>query len=201
SDEEFFQALRATYCQMRGWFRRLFSFRVYHHCEFAHVERIGVDAYVPSDLRPSFPDPSDAAYAFAPKPPKPVPPINAHEFKRRFYACPRLDPHIRYLPGSGHTCARYTGVSGALGRIPKRDAPLSTRAPDREVVWGLVAVECPSLARVFAYHVLALAGPFAFWVVWQTKLGHGDDWQNASIPFAVVCVLLSMFWFPLLQKS
>ncbi|KAK0706257.1 hypothetical protein B0T26DRAFT_624650, partial [Lasiosphaeria miniovina] len=195
SDDAFFQTLRAKYCEMRGLFRRLFSFRVYHHCEFAHVDRIGVDAYAPGDLRPSFPDPGDAAYAFAPKPPKPIPPINAHEFNRRFYACPRTDPHTHFLPGGGsrHACARYAGVRGALDRIPKRRSLLSTRALDREVVWGLVAVERPSLARVFAYHVLALAGPFAFWVLWQTKLGHSDDWQNASIPFAVVCVLLSMF--------
>jgi hypothetical protein len=36
-DGGFFGELRNKYFELRGWYRRLFSYYVYSHCEFAQV--------------------------------------------------------------------------------------------------------------------------------------------------------------------
>ena len=51
-----------------------------------------------------------------------------------------------------------------------------------------------SFYKVALYHLLILAGPLAFWGLWLKKWP--TDWQNASVPFFAVVVLLSLFWFP-----
>jgi hypothetical protein len=97
-------------------------------------------------------------------------------------------------------CGRYPGRKGALDRIPKRNRWLDVGGQEREFFWGLLATEQVSALRVFWYHVLILSGPFAFWWLWLFLWGHSGDLQNASLPFSTVCVLLSMFWLPLLHK-
>jgi hypothetical protein len=165
------------------------------------MERIGGEEYIPAQ-RPSFPDVSDDDYSFKPKPLKPIPPIQRHEFSRRYYFCRRGGkPHQHYLKfiPCRKACSRYTGLSGALDRLPKRNRRLDVAAQDREFFWGLLAVEQVSAFRVFIYHLVILLGPFIFWWLWLFALGQSGDLQNASVPFSGVCVLLSMVWFPVLQ--
>ena len=156
---------------------------------------------MPGHCRPSFPEDTDRDYDFRPKPPMPIPPIQPHEFTQRFYLCRRRGKLHRYhLTPCRKKCGRYPGPNGALARIPKRNTWPDVAGQEREFLWGLLAIERPSLFRVLLYHILILSAPFAFWWLWHFPWRHSGDLQNASVPFSVICVLLSMFWFPLLQK-
>lgn len=42
--------------------------------------------------------------------------------------------------------------------------------------------------------MLILVGPIVFWGLWLKEWP--SDWQNASVPFFAVVVLLSLFWLP-----
>jgi hypothetical protein len=166
------------------------------------VEKIGPEVFAVSDNRPSLPEDTNSDYIFTPKPPSPVPPISKHEFKMRFYSCDNTPTllHRIGLHTSNRTCRRFAGTAGALERIPKRNHQLLVKSYDRELVWGLLAIECPSFFRIGVYHVLILAGPTVFNFMWLFAWGHDGDLQNAAVPFTVVCVLLSMFWLPMIKK-
>lgn len=90
--------------------------------------------------------------------------------------------------------------SEVLHRIPKRRIPLDFDRREREYFWGLLAVQRISNCRVILYHILILTGPFIFWWLWIFYRSNPDDLQNASVPFSTISVLLSLFWFPLLQR-
>jgi hypothetical protein len=167
------------------------------------MEKIGENEFVLGHIRPSFPERTDGDYDFKPKPPNPIPPIQAHEFRRRFYFCRRggkVHKHHLGFVSCRRKCGRYPGPASALDRIPKRNRWLNISRQEREFFWGLLAIEHVSIFRVVLYHILILLGPFLFWWLWLFQLGHHGDLQNASVPFSVICVLLSMFWFPLLQN-
>jgi len=90
----------------------------------------------------------------------------------------------------------------ALEKIPKRDREVIEDGDEREIFWGLLAVEEIQFVRVLLYHILCLAGPFVFWVLWM-KMGHPGDLQNASIPITVALGflgLLSSSWLVLSGK-
>ena len=167
------------------------------------MEKFGEGEYAPSQPRPSFPKYSDSDYDFKPKPPNPIPPIQPHEFRRRFYKCRRggkLHKHYFSFFQCRKKCGRYPNPRGALDRIPKRKRWLDIDGQERELFWGLLATERASTFRIFLYHILILSGPFVLWWLWLFYLGHPGDLQNASVPLSVVCVLLSMFWFPIIRK-
>lgn len=84
----------------------------------------------------------------------------------------------------------------ALEKIPKRDREVIEEGDAREEFWGLLVVEEIQFLRVFAYHVTFIAGPFVFWALWLTVMGHPGDLQGASVPFTVALGLMSLFWFP-----
>lgn len=158
---------------------------------------------MPGDKRPCVPEAKDTDYTFAPNPPDPMPPILAHEFKTRFYGCHpsrTSHKHLFGLAPCSKKCKRFLAPSGALDRIPKRNKWLNVVERRREIFWGLLAVHRPSSFRVILYHIVILIGPFIFSFLWLFLWGHPGDLQNAVIPFSMVAVLLSMFWFPLIQK-
>ncbi|KAH8659401.1 hypothetical protein BGZ61DRAFT_370541 [Ilyonectria robusta] len=200
-DDTFFEKLRANYNEIRGVFRRYLSYRVYNHCEFVQIERIGENTFEPGEYRPAVPDGTNNDYTFEPIPPNPMPPITKNEFKCRFYYCFRRgEPHRHYF-GFRQCPKRYTPLRSALSRIPKRNFCLDKKGQNREIFWGLLAVERPSAFKVAVYHVLILIGPVMFWFLWLFFWGHSGDLQNAAIPFLTVCTLLSMFWFPMIHIS
>jgi hypothetical protein len=96
------------------------------------------------------------------------------------------------LLSSFHDCIESPSGTTALERIPKRKYAFEVTGDKREFAWGLEAKYSISFLRMVIYHLLILGGTFAFWTWWQ--LGHPDDLQNASTPFATVAVLLSLFW-------
>jgi hypothetical protein len=126
-----------------------------------------------------------------------MPPIDAHEFFTNFYFCFRGgQKHKHRLPFSRcyRQCRRHQAPVGAAECIPKRNRGIEQDDFDhRRGLWGLVAVERISFARVSVYHLLMLSGPFAFWFLWLYYWQNTTDLQNASVPLSVVCTLLSLF--------
>jgi hypothetical protein len=47
---------------------------------------------------------------------------------------------------------------------------------------------------------LILLPPLIFWFLWLFQWGHSGDLQNASVPFLSALGLISLFWFPLINK-
>jgi hypothetical protein len=90
-------------------------------------------------------------------------------------------------------------TKGALQRIPKRDIEVMEHGDERDLFWGLLAVDEISFFVVAIYHVVLLLPSLLFWVYWML-VGHPADFQNASVPFFAGLGCLSLFWFPLLQR-
>ena len=104
--------------------------------------------------------------------------------------------------GIFHECygRDYCGRRRILERLPRRKRKWEIdNAYGSEIAWGLNAVFCVSFFKVCLYHLLILAGPLIFWGFWLQRWP--KDWQNASIPFFAVVVLLSLFWLPFAHKT
>jgi hypothetical protein len=131
-----------------------------------------------------------------------MPPISAHEFRRRFYACYRrcsISKVVRLR--FSHKCWRPCRYSSeALDRIPKKNMRLEERGSAREFFWGIHGVERISFFTVATYHLLILLPPLIFWFLWLFQWGNFGDLQNASVPFLSALGLISLFWFPLINK-
>ncbi len=126
------------------------------------------------------------------------PPILSTVFSANFYGCKKsciksqldLLCLIHECRGRNH-CGKYR----VLDRLPKRQRKWEIdRDEEKEEAWGLNAVSAVSFYKVTLYHMLILAGPTVFWGLWLKK--GPTDWQNASVPFFAVVVLLSLFWLP-----
>lgn len=117
----------------------------------------------------------------------PKPPISPHEFELALASC-----GISCIFAPFHDCVEAPNGDFALNRIPKRKTLLQVETGMMEFAWGLQAVYRISFVSVLIYHLLILAGPFAFWGWWQSR--HPDDLQNAAVPLTTVPVLLSMFY-------
>lgn len=152
---------------------------------------------LPDANHPTYPQ-----YHFTPKPRGPAdpePPISRHEFRNRFYKC--------YKGGKKHThrfwsCRKLCRIKDdALERIPRRDREVVEEGDAREEFSGLLAVEEPQVLRVVIYHVLFVAGPFTFWALWLMVMGHSSYLQGASVLFTTALGLISLLWFPLLNRQ
>jgi hypothetical protein len=154
-------------------------------------------AGLPDSSHPTYPQ-----YSFSPKPRGPAdpePPISRHEFRNRFYKCYRGGKkHNHRFWSCRKQCRRK---NDALEKIPKRDREVIEEGDTREIFWGLLAVEEIQFLRVLIYHIAFIAGPFTFWALWLTEMGHPGDLQNASIPFTTAFGLMSLFWFPLWHRG
>ena len=199
-DDKFFEELREEYYKMKGYLRRFFSIWRYAHCDFVKFEKFDYDSSVPrgEDMPEHDPD-----YKYVPKPRKstdPMPPIDPHEFKTRFYSCYRGGQRHKHIL---FPCNKevYRPDDDGLDRIPKRTKALAVEIPKRGFFWGLHAQENISLLMVALYNFLLLVSPFVFWICWLFVWNHSGDLQNASIPTVVVVALLSMFWLPLFTNK
>lgn len=201
-DDDFFRELKKRYNGLRGLLRRTMSIWVYSYCDFAKFEKIDENEFVL--LGPGIPEAGNLAYEYNPRPMEIIPPVSPHEFRRRYYAC-----HKRCSTTSGNIlcilgirqCRRPCKRSQeALGRIPKRIWVLEEGGDARETFWGLHAREEISFFRVATYHFLILLPPFVFWFLWLFWWGHSGDLQNASVPFMGALGVISLFWFPLIQR-
>jgi hypothetical protein len=139
------------------------------------------------------PDDSDNDYEFKKVLFKPA--VSRRQFHRRFYRCYKGGKeHSHFFRPCPKTCSN---IKDALLRIPKRKKRVAEKVEEEKenVFWGLQAIEGVSLVRICLYHALFVAGPFVFWGLWLTVMGHLGDLQNASIPFLTALGLLSIFWF------
>lgn len=87
----------------------------------------------------------------------------------------------------------------ALQRIPKRDIEVTEQGDERDLFWGLLAVDEISFVFVACYHFVLLMPALGFWTYWMAT-GHAADLQNATVPFLAAIGCLSLFWFPLIQR-
>lgn len=113
------------------------------------------------------------------------PPLSPHVFKALYHICPV--PCTRWIP---HDC--YSAQAGVFNfvRFPKRAKCF--QKDQSSPVWGLEAVFAVSSARVLTYHLVLIAGPFAFFGWWIGT--HPWDLQNASVPATVAIGALSLLW-------
>lgn len=131
-------------------------------------------------------------YAFAPRPADVLPPISRHEFRKRFYQSIRA----KSASSPGKTCCR---TKCALQRIPKRDIEVTESGDERDLFWGLLAIDEISFIFVMFYFFVLIAPTLSFWIYWM-KTGHATDLQNASVPFFAAIGGLSLFWFLLMHR-
>ena len=131
------------------------------------------------------------------------PPILSTVFNANFYGCKKacmksqldLLCLLHQCKGRNH-CGKYR----VLERLPKRRRKWDIdRDEEVEEAWGLNTVFAVSFFRVTLYHLLILVGPIIFWGLWLKKWP--SDWQNASVPFFAVVVLLSLLWLPLVHNG
>ena len=130
------------------------------------------------------------------------PPIIDSVFHSNFYGCKKacikaqLDILCLFHECMGRNhCGKYR----VLERLPKRQKKWEIdRDEEKDEAWGLNAVFGVSFCKVALYHLLILTGPSTFWGLWIKKWP--TDWQNASVPFFAMVVLLSLFWLPFSHK-
>ena len=104
------------------------------------MEKSAEGHFTAHNRRPAFPKNTNIDYSFRPKPPKPVPPIDGHEFKTRFYSYHHGGTlHKYYIPFLPclKKYQKISGPSGGLDRILKRKRFLNPDRYDREHFWGL----------------------------------------------------------------
>ena len=126
------------------------------------------------------------------------PPILAEAFSASFYGCKKACIKSRLdMLSLFHECKgrNHCGKYRVLERLPKRRKEWEIdQDQEKDEAWGLNAVLGISFCKVVLYHVLFFAGPMTFWGCWLKKWP--TDWQNASVPFFAMMMLLSIFWFP-----
>ena len=113
------------------------------------------------------------------------PPLSPHLFEVLYYTCPI--PCKRWVP---HNCSSPPNGSTTMARFPKREKCF--QRDQTSPIWGIEAVFAVSAAHVIAYHVILVAGPFAFFGWWVGA--RPGDLQNASVPATLACGALSLLW-------
>ena len=130
------------------------------------------------------------------------PPIPDGLFRPYFYGCNQvcrkatLDVFQLFHECTGrNSCGKFR----ILERLPKRRKKWEIdRDEESDEAWGLHVSFCVAFYKVALYHLLILAAPLTSWGLWLRKWP--SDWQNASVPFFAVMVLLSLFWLPFAHK-
>ncbi|KAF2804373.1 HET-domain-containing protein [Mytilinidion resinicola] len=193
NDDTFYRSLRKTYQFHRGKLRLWFSFWRFRYCEVVKFKRLA-PRWVIRDRKDL---PSGVDYEYDPRPPRATnPPISRHEFAMHLNACDQPCP---WSWSYFHECMPQLNTLTSITSIPKKRKQFNTTTtsstftpPADAFAWGLEARHSISALYVVIYHVLIVAGPFAFWAWWMTR--HPGDMQNASIPTTIVLGLLSLFW-------
>ena len=130
-------------------------------------------------------------------------PPTDEEFRTYFYACDEVCMKLRFdILRILHECRGRNPCrpSQILECFPKRMMKWEFGADKmNEEAWGLDATFQVAFLKVALYHLLILMWPLTFWGVWLKKWPR--DWQNASVPFFAVMVMLSLFWLPFAHRA
>lgn len=157
---------------------------------------IGLGKDLPKDTRD---------YTYSPRPPEATvsrPPIVEHEWKHALHPCEGeyMGVNIGYcLFGWIHDCFESfeSGSRGYIDRIPQKHTDWLIQDRGVDHAFGILTKEEPSILYVLVYHVLILAGPFAFWgwaMPRESKKEGFWDLQNPSVPATFALGLLSFIW-------
>lgn len=144
---QFFQWLRREYFRLRGFLRSWFRLWEFSHCEFYKFRKFEENKYAP--LAEEYPKEINLQYYYNPKPMKPIPPIDIHEFNRRFNTCYRPRAHLHWP----HKCKPSCTSRQVLALFPQRDSKLEEGGDKREEFWGIYAKERHSFFRVAIYNI------------------------------------------------
>ncbi|KAI1374084.1 hypothetical protein F4677DRAFT_447730 [Hypoxylon crocopeplum] len=186
----FFSTLKEKYFLLRGFLRGWFSVWRYSHCDFYMCEKFEDHEFAPK-MKNVFPEATNADYEYRPRPMDSIPPVSEHEFRKRFYACPKPQPLRHWY----HRCkALGTHSYDILEFFPKKKTELEEGGDKRENFWGIYAREIISLRWVLFYNFLCVLPMLAFFTVWILPAGYSTDLQNASVPFTMMLGMLSLFW-------
>ena len=132
-----------------------------------------------------------------------IPPVLESVFNLNFHACDKACIKTRLdILALLHECGgrNHCGKYRVLERLPKRLRKWEIdRDEEKDEAWGLHVAFGVSFYKVVLYHLLILAGPVTSWGIWLRKWPR--DWQNASVPFFAVVVLLSLFWLPFAHRA
>lgn len=131
------------------------------------------------------------------------PPILRDVFTAHFYGCNKacIKAQLDIL-SIVHGCSgrNHCGKYRYLARLPRKRTKWDVGSDEEtEEAWGINALYRISFIKVVFYHLLILVGPIIFWGLWLRRWPR--DWQNASVPFFAVVVLLSLFWLPLVHNA
>lgn len=192
-DDSFFDEMSVQYMKLRGFLRRFLSIWVFYTCDFIMFHKANPNEIMPGPEEVPSPENRDYEYHASRNPP-----VLSTVFNANFYGCNKacIKSQLDLLcifhecKGRNH-CGKYR----VLERLPKRRRKWDVdRDEEKDEAWGLNAVFAVSFYKVLLYHTLILAGPIVFWGLWLKEWPR--DWQNASVPFFAVVVLLSLFWLP-----
>ncbi|KAL6722351.1 hypothetical protein ACLMJK_001458 [Lecanora helva] len=197
-DDSFFDELYVQYKRLRGFFRWTFSIWQFRTCEFIFYHKAN-----PNEIHAGqceLPSAADEDYEYCADR---DPPILESLFQSNFYGCNKACMKARLdVLRIFHEChgRNYYGKCRILQLLPKRCSKWEIDNDDeKDEAWGLYAVFGVSFYKVVLYHLLILIGPLVFWGFWLSKWPR--DWQNASVPFFAVVVLLSLLWLPMVHRS
>lgn len=141
-------------------------------------------------LAAEYPNKHDKRYHYDPRPIKPNPPIDNHEFSRRLYACYAPRPHLHWF----HKCKRACSSRTILALLPKRDFELEEGGDKREDFWGLHAIDQFSFFRALIWNMLIFLPSILFFFLWLFGWNNKADLQNASVPISITIAGQTLFW-------
>jgi hypothetical protein len=173
SDDEFFEALKSHYRELRGFWHYWFHPEEFDHCSFSKFERYFVDhlSWKCNEL----PDHIDYQY-IKQLPLKPyVAPIPPEEWRHRIQGL-KTGQRLEALPLIPQRVQRFQ---------------ISTHV-SREDLWGLQVEYRPSFKIILLWHIVITAGGWAF-IGWWLK-GHPGDLQNAVVVITIIIGVLGFFW-------
>ncbi|KAI1622528.1 hypothetical protein EDD37DRAFT_651800 [Exophiala viscosa] len=202
TDAEFFKKLNDLYRSARGMLRILFSIWRLSHCDFVKFRRFRPKRV--TDLCEDLPE-DEVEYTYSPRPPEvtvSAPGITKHMWQHALHPC---DGRLMGLTlgfcalGWFHDCVEYFNPDSSeyIVRIPKKHSEWLVETEGIDDAFGILTKEEPSILYVLVYHVLILAGPFAFWGWAMPRESRQDgswDLQNPSVPVTIALSLLSLFW-------
>ncbi|KAI1088735.1 hypothetical protein F5B19DRAFT_470013 [Rostrohypoxylon terebratum] len=192
TNRTFFRQLRKEYFRLRGFIRGWCSVWTYSHCDFYKCHKHDDYDFEPMEQH-QFPDPANADYEYQPRPMIRIPPVTAHQFYKRFYACHLLPYRFLHFYHECRTESECTKKS-LLHSFPMKKTELKEIGDDDETFWAIYAREHISLAMVCFYNFVCAFPLLVFCIAWSIPLGRGTDLQNPSVPLMIMMTMLSLFW-------
>lgn len=144
-------------------------------------------------------------YTYSPCPPQitvSAPGITRHMWQHALRPCDRRMMGLALgvcASGWFHDCVESLnpGSTEYIVRLPKKHSEWLIDTEGIDDAFGILTKEEPSILYVLVYHIVILAGSFAFWAWTMPREGRQDgSWnlQDPSVPVTVVLGLLSLFW-------